>query len=240
MSGAPSEAARAASRLSTASCRLASQANVCAPVSFTSASRSPMLRAASATLTPSLDSARASEAERPAPAPTISAGLNLALLMKLPIHCGRACLRAPRCEAMNVSRVGRIAMRALSERTMLRSVQASALPRQPRLAGPRRRHRHAVPGILVELVAQRADRDAENVGGAGAVAEAVLERLENEIALDVGDGAADQRARHRLGGERRMRDRQRVPGLIEPHAVGREDAVAAALVAGTHLPPGRV
>jgi len=89
-----------------------------------------------------------------------------------------------------------------------------ALPREPRLAGPRRRHRHAVAGIFVELVAQRADRDAEDVGGVGAVAETVLERLQNEIALDVGDGAADQRARDRLGGKRRMRDRRRVGGQI--------------------------
>ena len=40
-----------------------------------------MLRAASAILTPSLDSARASEADRPAPAPTISAVLNLTSVM---------------------------------------------------------------------------------------------------------------------------------------------------------------
>ena len=41
----------------------------------------------------------------------------------------------------------------------------------------------------------------------GAVAEAMLERFQDEIALDLGDGAADQRARHLLGGECGMRRR---------------------------------
>ena len=41
----------------------------------------------------------------------------------------------------------------------------------------------------------------------GAVAEAMFERLENEIALDIRDRASDQRPRYRLCGERRMRDR---------------------------------
>ena len=40
-----------------------------------------------------------------------------------------------------------------------------------RLAAAGRRHRHAVGGIFVELVAQRADRDAQHIGGMGAVAE---------------------------------------------------------------------
>src|SRR5262245_48693247 len=70
-----------------------------------------------------------------------------------------------------------------------------ALRRAAHLAVPRRRNRHAIVGIFVELVAQRTDRDAEDVGGMRAVAEAVFERLEDQIALDVGDGAADQRAR---------------------------------------------
>src|SRR6185436_12076789 len=42
------------------------------------------------------------------------------------------------------------------------------------LAGARRGNRDAAVGIFVQLVAQRADRDAENVGGMGAVAQAVF------------------------------------------------------------------
>lgn len=53
--------------------------------------------------------------------------------------------------------------------------------------------------ILLELVAQRAERDPENLRRMGAVAEAMIERVENEIALDVGDGAPDECARHRFG-----------------------------------------
>ena len=64
----------------------------------------------------------------------------------------------------------------------------------------------------------------------GAVAEAVLERLQDEVALDVRDGAADQRARHLLGDQRGMGDRRRLR-LVEPHAVGREDGVGADLIA---------
>src|SRR3984893_11935593 len=67
------------------------------------------------------------------------------------------------------------------------------------LAAARRRYRHAVGGIFVELVAQGADRDAQDVGRVGAVAEAVLECFEDQVALDVGDGAAHERARPLLG-----------------------------------------
>jgi hypothetical protein len=45
--------------------------------------------------------------------------------------------------------------------------------------------------VLAQLVAQRADGDAENVGRVRAVAEAMAERVEYEIAFDVGDSAAD-------------------------------------------------
>src|SRR5262245_6052414 len=82
------------------------------------------------------------------------------------------------------------------------------LYRHARLAAAGRRHRHAVAGIFVELVAQRADRNAENVRGVGAVAQAMLERLEDQVALDVGDGAADQRARHGFGGKRSVCNRR--------------------------------
>src|SRR5437588_686947 len=52
------------------------------------------------------------------------------------------------------------------------------LPRQPEIAPAvgRRRDRHAVAGIFVELVAQGADRDAEDIGGMRPVAEAVFQR----------------------------------------------------------------
>src|SRR5439155_9177503 len=78
MSGAPKAASRSANSFSTSTRWVASQANACAPVLFTSAARSPVLRAASATLIPSVASRRAKEAERPEPAPTIRAVLNLA------------------------------------------------------------------------------------------------------------------------------------------------------------------
>ncbi len=104
--------------------------------------------------------------------------------------------------------------------------------RQPRLPAAGRRNRHALVRIFVELVAQRPDRDAEDVGGVGAVAEAVLERLDDEVALDIGDGASDQRPCHGLGRERRMRHGRRVLGVAQAQAVGREDAVGADLVAG--------
>src|SRR6202023_3705050 len=81
-----------------------------------------------------------------------------------------------------------------------------ALSRPTHLAAVRRRDGDAGRRIFVELVAQGADRDAEDVGGMRAVAEAVLERLEDEVALDVGDRAADERARDRFGGERGVRD----------------------------------
>src|SRR5882757_6565266 len=54
-----------------------------------------------------------------------------------------------------------------------------------------RRHRDAFLAVLLQLVAQRADRDAEDGRGVGAVAEAVLQRVDDEVALDLGDGAAD-------------------------------------------------
>ena len=41
-----------------------------------------------------------------------------------------------------------------------------------------------------------------------AVAEAMLQRLEDQVAFDVGNGAADQRARHLLGRQRGMNHRR--------------------------------
>src|SRR6185295_6784504 len=58
----------------------------------------------------------------------------------------------------------------------------------------------AFVAVLLEFVAQGADRDAEDVGGVGAVAEAVIEGLQDQIALDVGDGAAHDLAVDGFGG----------------------------------------
>src|SRR6185436_7107910 len=83
--------------------------------------------------------------------------------------------------------------------------RAHALRRTSELAATIwRRHWHAVGGIFVEFVAQGADRNAEDIGGVGAVAQAVFERFQDEIALDVSDSAAHKRPRHLLGGESGM------------------------------------
>ena len=65
------------------------------------------------------------------------------------------------------------------------------LPRHPHVAAMWQRHGDTVAGIFIQLVAQSADRDAENVGRMGAVAEAVFQRLQDEIAFHIGYGAAD-------------------------------------------------
>src|SRR3712207_6939224 len=51
---------------------------------------------------------------------------------------------------------------------------------------------------FLQLVPQGADRDAEDIGGVGAVAEAVLQRVEDQLLLDVGDGPADEAAHGHL------------------------------------------
>src|SRR5262245_7776886 len=81
MSGAPREASTSANSLLTSPRLLASQANARAPTSLTSPSRSPVVRAATATLMFSLASARAREALSPEPTPTMSAVLNLTFVM---------------------------------------------------------------------------------------------------------------------------------------------------------------
>ena len=62
-------------------------------------------------------------------------------------------------------------------------------------AAARRRDRHTLVAILAQLVAQRADRDAEDVRCMGAIAERMVQRVEDQITLDVGDRASDQRGR---------------------------------------------
>ena len=49
------------------------------------------------------------------------------------------------------------------------------------------RDRGALGTVLFQLVAQRSDRDAEDVGGMCAVAEAVFERLDDQLLFDIGD-----------------------------------------------------
>src|SRR5215813_11831599 len=100
---------------------------------------------------------------------------------------GRACMRRRLRPRPLISGLPEIS-------TMTEWVWLSSLSRPAHLAAVRRGNRDAGGGIFVELVAQRADRDAEDVGRVGAVAETVLERLQDQLALNVGDGAADQRA----------------------------------------------
>ena len=69
-----------------------------------------------------------------------------------------------------------------------------------RLASWRRRNAQALVGILLQLVAQRADRNAENVRGVRPVAQAMRQRLEDEILFDVRNRASNQRARSDLAG----------------------------------------
>ena len=63
----------------------------------------------------------------------------------------------------------------------------------------------------------------------GPVAEAMLERLEDEITLDVGHGATDEGAGYGLGCQRGMRHGP-VPRMIEARAVRRHDAVDTNLI----------
>jgi hypothetical protein len=48
--------------------------------------------------------------------------------------------------------------------------------------------------VLAELVAQSSDGDAKHPGCMGAVAEAIVERVENEATLDFGDRPANKGA----------------------------------------------
>src|SRR5579885_1010370 len=60
-----------------------------------------------------------------------------------------------------------------------------------------------------------------------AIAEAVLERFEDEVALDLGARATDEIARHLFGGYGSMGSRAGAPRGIETGAIGREDALDA-------------
>src|SRR5271155_5400824 len=61
-------------------------------------------------------------------------------------------------------------------------------------------HLQARIAIFAQLVAQRADRNAEDVGGVRAVAQTMIERIQNEIALDIGDRTSNEAARCGLRG----------------------------------------
>src|ERR1700710_1278306 len=52
-----------------------------------------------------------------------------------------------------------------------------------KVTGACRGDRQSAVGIFVQLVAQRADRDAEDVRRMGAIAEAMLQRFQDEIAF---------------------------------------------------------
>src|SRR5262245_37130749 len=123
MSGVLDDASSPANSLSTSLRWLASQANALAPVSFTSASRSPVLRAASATLIPSLLSERASEAESPEPTPTISAELKRRSAMTpspfiCPVHVRHEQFiwSCPRCNQAGGRHAARRSQRAWCDR----------------------------------------------------------------------------------------------------------------------------
>src|SRR5260370_18999962 len=87
--------------------------------------------------------------------------------------------------------------------------------------------RQSAVGIFVQLVAERAERDAEDIGGVGPIAEAMLERFKDEIALYVGYRTSDQGAGHLFGGEGRVRYRRHGLGRVETVAVRRQDGVDA-------------
>src|SRR4051812_46205370 len=95
--------------------------------------------------------------------------------------------------------------------------------------------------VFAELVAQRADRDAEDLGRVRAVAEAVVERVEDEVLLDLRDGASDECAGDGLRGPRRT-GRWIGGGGPERLAFRRADGVDVDLRAGReqHRPVHRV
>ena len=85
--------------------------------------------------------------------------------------------------------------------------------------------RRAVGCIFVELVAQRPDRDAENVGGMRAVAEAMPQRLKDQVSLDFGHRTADEVAGDLLGRHGCLRRNVRTACLVEARAIRRKNTV---------------
>src|SRR5580698_6099525 len=89
--------------------------------------------------------------------------------------------------------------------------------------------------VFAELVPQGADRNTEDVRRMRAVAEAMIERVENEIALDIGDRASDEPARGGSSRLDRRLDRARKigrTGRADDRAVGETDRFRHDLRAG--------
>src|SRR5262249_25479575 len=97
----------------------------------------------------------------------------------------------------------------------------------------RRRNWRTAGRVFVELVAQRADRNSENISGVRAIPQTVLERLEDEVSLDFGHHAADQITGDLLGCHGGMGGEVGAASLVKPRAVGRKYPVNA------NFEPGR-
>ena len=118
--------------------------------------------------------AAAAGSARPGSPSTPSASSDIAAGAALQPSCGQ---QSP-VQAQAASVIGRICAARLGGSTL------------PRAAAP------ATPCVAVfaQLVAQGADRDAEDGRRMGAVAERVAQRVDDQVALDLGHGAADQAA----------------------------------------------
>src|SRR6185503_11645196 len=96
-----------------------------------------------------------------------------------------------------------------------------------RAAFARLRYADAGLRVLPQLVPQRAYGNAENVRGVSPVAKAMVERIENEIALDIGNRAPNERASGDGGGF--GGDRNGISGTVraglEASPVGQPDRV---------------
>src|SRR4026208_1038587 len=94
-----------------------------------------------------------------------------------------------------------------------------------RAAFARLRYADAGLRVLPQLVPQRAYGNAENVRGVSPVAKAMVERIENEIALNIGNRAPNERASCDGGGF--GGDRNGISGTVrarlEASAVGQPD-----------------
>src|SRR5262245_9909762 len=86
--------------------------------------------------------------------------------------------------------------------------------------------------VFVQLVAQGSDRNAQNICRMGAVAETVLERFQDQVALDFGHGAANEIAGDLFGRHDRMGGEIGASRLIEPRTVRGKNPVNADFDAG--------
>src|SRR5262245_42167462 len=92
-------------------------------------------------------------------------------------------------------------------------------------AAMRRWDWRSVGGVLIELVAQSPDRNAENVCRMRAVAQAVPQGLKNQISFDLGHRPANQIAGDLLGGHGGLCRDICSARLVEPCAVRRKNPV---------------